>query len=97
MQPATQGEKEVASVRRILLLVTVAAVMAALILVASPAFAAPGGQGDENRAMPRETGDTPSQSVAALSELAPPTIPPGFGKRPESVENKGRRPLTGPF
>ena len=83
--------------RRILLLVTVAAVMALVGVLAGTAFAAPGGQGDENRAMPRETGGTPSESDRALSEKAPPTVPPGTFKRPDTVVPKGKQVFTGPF
>jgi hypothetical protein len=82
-------------VRRILLLVTVAAVMAALVVIASPAIAAPGGQSDEQRAMPRETGVTPSQPPP-LFESAPPRVPHGIFERPAYVEPEGRFPTTGP-
>jgi hypothetical protein len=82
-------------VRRILLLVTVAVVMAALVMVAGPALAAPGGQGDENRAMPRETRETP-HIAPGIEESAPTSVPNGYFERPESVESKGRRPATGP-
>jgi hypothetical protein len=85
-------------VRRILMLVTVAVVMAALVALASPAFAAPGGQSDnEPRANPRETGGTPSESDRALSEKAPPTVPPGTFKRPDKVVPKGKQVFTGPI
>jgi hypothetical protein len=83
-------------VRRILLLVAVALVMAALVVLASPAFAAPGGQGDEQRAMPRETGRTPSNAFHAIGESAPPGIPPGERVRPESVQPHAPMPFTGP-
>jgi hypothetical protein len=83
-------------VRRILLLVTVAAVMAALVVVASPAFAARSATGEENRAMPRETGGTP-RTAPGLEESAPATSPPGYFKRSASVDEdpKGNRPSTG--
>ena len=97
--------------RRILLLVTVAAVMAALVVLAGPGFAAPGGQSDnEPRATPRETGGTPSQSDRVLGEKAPPTLPPGSFKRAEQNEERflygegfrqgafpGKQVFTGPF
>ena len=83
--------------RRILLLVTVAAVMAAMVALGSSAMAAPGGQGDEHRAMPRETGGTPSDPPP-LDESAPTSDPHGYFERPESVDElgKGRRTPTGP-
>jgi hypothetical protein len=70
-------------------------VVASALVSGSPAFAAPGGQSDDNRAMPRETGQTPSRSIG-IEESAPPTIPTGVFKRPESVEPKGNFPVTGP-
>jgi hypothetical protein len=53
------------------------------------------GQGDEHKARPRETGDTPS-NPPPLNEPAPPAVPPGTFERPETVEPKGKQPVTGP-
>ncbi len=84
--------------RRLLLLMAVTLMVGAMALASvSPAFAARSATGEENRAMPRETGTTPSNADHAIGETAPPTIPPGVGKRPESVEPKGRHPFTGPI
>jgi hypothetical protein len=85
-----------AAVRRIIMMLTVAAVMAALMAVASPAFAARSDTGEENRAKPRETGTTPSRPPGLEGESAPPTVPPGGFDRPESVEPKGKQAFTGP-
>ena len=84
------------AVRRLILLVTVAAVIAALVVIASPAFAARSATGEENRAKPRETGTTPSRPPGLGDESAPPSIPPGNLHRPESVEPKGKQAFTGP-
>jgi hypothetical protein len=84
-------------VRRVLLLVTVALVMAALVVLASPAFAAPGGQGDENRAMPRETGQTPGKAPA-LSE-SPRQGPHRdilYVQRPLITRDKGQQRVLSP-
>ena len=81
--------------RRILLLVTVAAVMVAMVVVASPAFAARSATGEENRAKPRETGTTPSEPLGLGGESAPPAAPPGENHRPESVQPKGKQAFTG--
>ncbi len=72
MQPATQGEKEVASVRRILLLVTVAAVMAALMLVTSSAFAQGSGGGpSEHPPLKSEICQKSDNNAFAGSKFAP--------------------------
>ncbi len=82
--------------RRLLLLMAVTLTVVAMALVSgSPAFATPGGQSDENRALPRETGSTPS-SPPPLFESAPPEIPPGGFKRSENAEPKFNAPVTGP-
>ena len=82
--------------RRILLLLMVAMLVAVMLAVtAGPALAAPGGQSDVP-VSPREGGTTPSNSFLVLGEFAPPVSPPGGLYRPESVEPQAPIPFTGP-
>jgi hypothetical protein len=78
-------------VKRVLLVLTVALVMAVMALaMALPAFA---------QANPCETGDTPSSppDAGGAPSSPPSTVPPGFGVR-EDKERPGTSasPFTGP-
>jgi hypothetical protein len=82
-------------VRRILLILTVALVMAVVaVVVAMPAFAQ--GKGPAN---PCETGDTPSSppDVGGSPTTPPPSTPPGYATRVDKeLPPKSATPFTGP-
>ena len=78
--------------KRLVLVLTVALVMAVMFLaMAMPAFA--------RAANPCETGDTPSSppDVGAAPPSPPAEAPPGTAVRePQPIQSRGHTPFTGP-